>query len=177
MHPQKREPRVRMHPQKKGSAVVLALAAGHSFADSAMLGLQLGAVAAALIALDMAARFFGCTHRGLPLARSICPWRMPGSALSVEILDGSRGGCCARGDEVRGRWGEFPRPLGKRRRRLTDFLWFSDNYQNASKLAPKSNRKAISILEAKINCETKLKRDMNSECIWDPFWDARATKN
>ena len=79
-------------PAKKGSAVVLALAAGHSFADSAMLGLQLGAVAAALIALDMAARFFGCTHRGLPLARSICPWRMPGSALSVEILDGSRGG-------------------------------------------------------------------------------------
>ena len=113
-------------PAKKGSAVVLALAAGHSFADSAMLGLQLGAVAAALIALDMAARFFGCTHRGLPLARSICPWRMPGSALSVEILDGSRGGCCARGEEVRGRWGEFPRPLGKRRRRLTDFLWFSD---------------------------------------------------
>ena len=32
------------------------------------------------------------------------------------------------------------------------------------------------VLEAKINCETKLERDMNSECIWDPFWDQKLSK-
>ena len=32
------------------------------------------------------------------------------------------------------------------------------------------------VLEAKINCETKLDIDMNSEYIWNPFWLSKLPK-
>ena len=55
-------------------AVVLALAATHAHADAAMLGLQLGSVSAALVALQVAAGFLGRAHRGFASSKGSAGW-------------------------------------------------------------------------------------------------------
>jgi len=116
-------------------SIVLSLAAGAALARAAMLRLQLGAMAAALVALQVATRFLGRAHRGLPLGilsairceRSVClgysSWRAPGLGW-IAAMDRMNSGGSRRGRNLGKSGVNFHDPRGNRTRTPLNFHAF-----------------------------------------------------
>lgn len=130
----RRSTRAQHGPQRRNKqppqlAVVLTLTTRYALARPTMLGLELRAIAAALVSLQVSAGFLGA-HRGLPLAERIIQtaYRSRIIILIGSVKLGRAGGAARRG----GNLGEpvvdfhrFSKPLGAERLQWPEFLGFS----------------------------------------------------